>query len=87
MQVRLLRVLQERRFRASASSKPQADISVVAATHQDLNKLVAEGRFREDLFYRINVIPIRCRRCASGVRTSRCSRSTSSRNTPSRWER
>jgi two-component system response regulator PilR (NtrC family) len=59
MQVKLLRVLQERRFRrVGGLEELQADIRVVAATNQDLIRLVAEGRFREDLFYRINVIPI-----------------------------
>ena len=59
MQVKLLRVLQERRFRrVGGLEELQADIRVVAATNQDLTRLVAEGRFREDLFYRINVIPI-----------------------------
>src|SRR5207249_1986065 len=59
MQVKLLRVLQERRFRrVGGLEELSADIRVIAATNQDLNKLVAEGRFREDLFYRINVIPI-----------------------------
>jgi len=59
MQVKLLRVLQERRFRrVGGLEELQADIRVIAATNQDLSKLVAEGRFREDLFYRINVIPI-----------------------------
>ena len=59
MQVKLLRVLQERRFRrVGGLEELQADIRVVAATNQDLTKAVAEGRFREDLFYRINVIPI-----------------------------
>jgi two-component system, NtrC family, response regulator PilR len=59
MQVKLLRVLQERRFRrVGGLEELQADIRVIAATNQDLTRLVAEGRFREDLFYRINVIPI-----------------------------
>src|SRR5437899_6505991 len=59
MQVKLLRVLQERKFRrVGGLEEAQADIRVIAATNQDLSKLVAEGRFREDLFYRINVIPI-----------------------------
>jgi len=59
MQVKLLRVLQERRFRrVGGLEELQADIRVIAATNQDLSKAVADGRFREDLFYRINVIPI-----------------------------
>jgi len=59
MQVKLLRVLQERRFRrVGGLEELQADIRVIAATNQDLTKLIAEGRFREDLYYRINVIPL-----------------------------
>jgi two-component system response regulator PilR (NtrC family) len=59
MQVKLLRVLQDRRFRRlGGTDEVQADIRVIAATNQDLQKLVAGGRFREDLFYRINVIPM-----------------------------
>jgi len=59
MQVKLLRVLQERKFRrVGGLEEMQADIRVIAATNQDLARLVADGRFREDLFYRINVIPI-----------------------------
>jgi two-component system, NtrC family, response regulator PilR len=59
MQVKLLRVLQERRFRrVGGLEELQADIRVIAATNQDLARAIAEGRFREDLYYRINVIPI-----------------------------
>jgi two-component system response regulator PilR (NtrC family) len=57
--VKLLRVLQERRFRrVGGLEELQADIRVVAATNQDLARAISEGRFREDLYYRINVIPI-----------------------------
>jgi two-component system, NtrC family, response regulator PilR len=59
MQVKLLHVLQERRFRrVGGLEELQADIRFIAATNQDLSRRVADGRFREDLFYRINVIPI-----------------------------
>ncbi|MFB3852973.1 MAG: sigma-54-dependent transcriptional regulator [Vicinamibacterales bacterium] len=59
LQVKILRVIQERRFRrVGALEETAADIRLIAATNRDLTKLVAEGRFREDLYYRINVIPI-----------------------------
>jgi two-component system response regulator PilR (NtrC family) len=60
MQVKLLRVLQERRFRrVGGTEELEVDVRVIAATNQDLSRMVEEKRFREDLFYRINVIPIR----------------------------
>ena len=59
MQVKLLRVLQERQFRRlGGTDEVRADVRVIAATNQELPRLVAEGRFREDLFYRINVIGV-----------------------------
>jgi two-component system response regulator PilR (NtrC family) len=59
MQVKLLRVLQERRFRrVGGTEEIESDIRVICATNRDLPKSVQEGRFREDLYYRINVIPV-----------------------------
>jgi DNA-binding NtrC family response regulator len=59
-QVKLLRVLQDRQFeRLGGTQTLRADVRVLAATHRDLEALVREGKFREDLFYRINVVPIR----------------------------
>jgi two-component system response regulator PilR (NtrC family) len=60
LQVKILRVLQERKFRrVGGNEEVEADIRIIAATNRDLSKMVAEGQFREDLFYRINVIPVR----------------------------
>jgi len=59
LQVKFLRVLQEREFYPLGSGQPvKVDIRLVTATNQDLTKLVAEGKFREDLYYRIHVIPV-----------------------------
>lgn len=59
LQVKLLRVLQERAFeRVGGNRTIQVDVRIVAATNQDLEALVEEKRFRQDLFYRLNVIPI-----------------------------
>ena len=59
LQVKLLRVLQEREFYPLGVGQPvKADFRLITATNQDLEKLVAEGKFREDLYYRIHVVPI-----------------------------
>jgi two-component system, NtrC family, nitrogen regulation response regulator GlnG len=59
-QTRLLRVLQSGEFMPVGGRLPiKADLRIVAATHRDLRQLVAQGLFREDLFYRLNVVPIR----------------------------
>jgi two-component system nitrogen regulation response regulator GlnG len=59
-QTRLLRVLQEGEFTAVGGRVPiRADVRIVAATHHDLRQLIRQGLFREDLFYRLNVAPIR----------------------------
>jgi len=59
-QTRLLRVLQEGEYTTVGGRAPiRADVRIVAATHRDLRQLIRQGLFREDLFYRINVVPIR----------------------------
>jgi two-component system, NtrC family, response regulator PilR len=60
MQVKLLRVVQEKTVRAVGDAREEpVDVRILSATHKNLAELVAEGRFREDLFYRINVIELR----------------------------
>lgn len=59
IQVKLLRVLQEREFERIGSSKTiKVDVRIIAATNRDLHKAIADGDFRDDLFYRLNVVPI-----------------------------
>jgi len=59
VQTKLLRVLQEKSFERVGSTEPvRVDVRLIAATHQDLESLIRDGRFRQDLFYRLNVISI-----------------------------
>ncbi|MCB0280442.1 MAG: sigma-54-dependent Fis family transcriptional regulator, partial [Calditrichaeota bacterium] len=59
LQVKLLRVLQDKRFRRIGGHKDiQVDVRIISATHQNLEKKITEGLFREDLYFRLNVFPI-----------------------------
>jgi two-component system nitrogen regulation response regulator GlnG len=59
-QTRLLRVLQSGEFSPVGGARAiKADVRIIAATHQDLPRLIGEGQFREDLYYRLNVVPVR----------------------------
>ena len=60
MQVKLLRVIQEKAVRpVGEPAEVSIDVRLLSATHKNLGQLVAEGKFREDLFYRVNVIEMR----------------------------
>ena len=83
MQVKLLRLIQEKTARPVGDQREQpVDVRILSATHRDLGELVAAGRFREDLYYRINVIEMRVPACATGLRTCPNSRHPSRSASP-----
>ena len=88
VQVKLLRFLEEREFeRVGGNRTYKVDVRIVAATHRDLKQKLEDGTFREDLYYRLNVIEMTSRRCASAAATSRSWPSTSCASTPRRTAR
>ena len=73
MQVKLLRVIQEKTVRPVGETREsRSTCGSCRATHRNLDALVEAGKFREDLYYRLNVIELTCPRCASASTTSRC---------------
>jgi len=82
MQVELLRVLETKSFiRVGGNKEISSDFRVICATNRDLKNMVEKGLFREDLYYRLNVVNINVRRFVKGLRIFPCLSSTSLRNT------
>ena len=78
LQPKLLRILEDGRARRLGGSKEvQFDVRVIAATNRSPAQAIRDGQLREDLFYRLNVFELSCRRCATAPTTFGCSRSTS----------
>lgn len=86
MQVKLLRVIQDQEFeRVGGLRTIRVDVRLIAATNRNLSQAVKDGKFREDLFYRLNVVPIHLPPFGSGRRTSRLWWNTSSGNSTPNW--
>ena len=77
-QGKIVRALQDQTFeRIGGSPRVKVDVRVLATTNRDLQAEIAAGRFREDLYYRLAVVPLRLPACASGARTCRSSHGSS----------
>jgi formate hydrogenlyase transcriptional activator len=88
LQPKLLRVLQEREFERLGSARTQrVDVRLVAATHRHLEGMIADNRFRSDLYYRLTFSPSRCLRFVSAQKTSCSSCTISSNGSPLGWVR
>ena len=73
LQVKILHVLQNMRVERVGGNKTIiVDIRVIAATNKDLEQMIREGAFREDLYYRLSVIPLTYHRCVKEKKTSKC---------------
>jgi two-component system response regulator GlrR len=73
LQVKLLRVLQERKVRPLGSNRDiDINVRIISATHRDLPKVMARNEFREDLYYRLNVVNLKIPRWPSVRKISRC---------------
>lgn len=82
MQVKLLRVLQDGTFeKVGAEASSRVDVRLISATNKDLKREVASGRFRQDLFFRLSVVPIACSVCPGRHSTAICRRSMVSTGT------
>ena len=71
-QAKVLSALDDQLFTPVGGTQPlRVDVRLIASTNKDLEEEIAKGNFREDLFYRLNVVPFSCRRCASASRIFR----------------
>jgi formate hydrogenlyase transcriptional activator len=87
LQPKLLRAVQEREFeRLGSTNTVRVDVRMIATTHRDLRSMIREEKFREDLFYRLNVFPIEIPPSVHDARTFRCWFASLSRRCRGEWE-